>query len=92
MSKPTYKQIQDQVKKASGSTPKTCWIAHVKEMYGLKPRKAPNRLDQNKRANLCPPDKIEAIKQALITLGLIGPKRKTTKKRKATNPKHEPKT
>ena len=60
----TYKQIQGEVKRNFGFVPKTCWIAHVKEMCGLEPRKAPNRFDENERANPCPQDKIEPIKQA----------------------------
>lgn len=30
----TYKEIQQYVKLKYGFTPKTCWIAHMKEMYG----------------------------------------------------------
>jgi hypothetical protein len=36
----TYEQIQDYVRKKYGFIPKTCWIAHVKEMCGLQMRKA----------------------------------------------------
>ena len=71
MSMPTYKEIQHWVKENYGSTVKTCWIAHVKEMCGLKPRKAANRLDATKRANPCPPEKIEPIKEAFRALGVI---------------------
>jgi len=92
ISTPTYKEIQHWVKENYGFTVKTCWIAHVKEICDLNPRKAANRLDPSKRANPCPPSKIEPIKQALVVLGLIGPKLNTTKKRKATNPKHQGKT
>ena len=35
----TYKNIQEWVKMNYGFTVKTCWIAHVKEMCGLKLRK-----------------------------------------------------
>ncbi len=68
---PTYKEIQHWVKKNYGFTPKTCWGAHVKEMCGLNPRKAANRLDATKRANPCPPDKIEPIKEVFTVLGVI---------------------
>lgn len=67
----TYKQIQDWVKTNFGFTPKTCWIAHVKEICGLEPRKAPNRLNEAKRANPCPSGKVEAIKQAFKHFGMI---------------------
>ena len=67
----TYKQIQDWVKTNFGFTPKTCWIAHVKEICGLEPRKAPNRLDEAKRSNPCPSSKVEAIKQAFKHFGMI---------------------
>ena len=52
----TYAQIQEDVKARYGKSIKTCWIAHVKELNGLKPRKAPNRISSQKRAIPCPPD------------------------------------
>ncbi|HUU37581.1 MAG TPA: hypothetical protein VMW46_05185 [Candidatus Desulfaltia sp.] len=61
----TYKQIQKWVKESYGFTVKPCWIAHVKEICGLKLRKAPNRLYELKRANPCPPKKLEPIRKAL---------------------------
>ena len=50
----TYKQIQQDIKKRHGRTVKTCWIAHVKELNGLNPRKAPNRLSAARREVPCP--------------------------------------
>ncbi|MBL3518946.1 hypothetical protein H0A43_00470 [Arcobacter lanthieri] len=32
---PTYKMVQEDIKSKYNITIKTCWIAHVKEMYGL---------------------------------------------------------
>ena len=32
----TYRRIQEYVKRQYGFTPKTCWIAHVKELCGLE--------------------------------------------------------
>ena len=32
----TYAEIAECVKRQSGFTPKTCWIAHVKELNGRK--------------------------------------------------------
>ena len=62
---PTYRQVQDYVLRRYGYTVKTCWIAHVKELDGLSPRVAPNRLNPAARTNPCPPDKVEAIRAAL---------------------------
>ncbi len=60
----TYKQIQEWVREQERFkfTVHTCWIAHVKEMCGLKPRRAANRVDGRK--NPCPQDKVEPIKKA----------------------------
>jgi len=60
----TYKQIQEWVKKKYGFTPKTCWIADVKEQCGLKVRKTWNRQGKQ-RLVPCPQDKIKPIKKAL---------------------------
>lgn len=40
----TYKQIQEYVKYNYGFVPKTCWIAHMKEVCGIYVKKAPNRI------------------------------------------------
>jgi hypothetical protein len=56
----TYGQIQVYVKKNYGFQPKTCWIAHVKELCGLKVRRAWNRAS-DKRQIPCPPEKVDAI-------------------------------
>ena len=60
----TYRQIQDWVKQQYGFVPKTCWIAHVKEMSGITLRKAANRLGEQRRMP-CPQDKVEPIRAAL---------------------------
>jgi hypothetical protein len=39
----TYREIQADVKNRFGRSIKTCWIAHVKELNGLSPKRAPNR-------------------------------------------------
>jgi hypothetical protein len=67
----TYEQIQNYVKKNYGYTVKTCWIAHVKEICGLRPRIAPNRLNRTKRINPCPVNKINPIKDAFRHFGMI---------------------
>ena len=66
----TYRQIQDWVKQQYGFVPKTCWIAHVKEISGIKVNKAPNRLGEE-RLIPCPQDKVELILQALEYFKMI---------------------
>ncbi len=39
----TYKQIQDYVMGTHNRTVKTCWIAHCKELKGLRVKRAHNR-------------------------------------------------
>ena len=60
----TYRQIQEWVRDRYHWTPKTCWIAHCKELTGLPLRDAPNRRARERRQP-CPRDKREAIFQAL---------------------------
>lgn len=60
----TYKQIQEYVKRTYGYVPKTCWIAHCKELYGLESRIAYNRHSVNSRTHPCPPNKQTDIKEA----------------------------
>lgn len=67
----TYDEIRDYVKKNFGFYPKTCWIAHMKELCGLPVKIAPNRYDQNKRTNPCPLDKQASIKKAFQHFGMI---------------------
>lgn len=55
----TYKQIQDYVKKENGFVPKTCWIAHAKEISGLPVKKSHKR--KGKRQVPCPPNKLKPI-------------------------------
>lgn len=67
----SYAQIQYQVKQVDGFTPKTCWIADVKNDYGLNKRVAPNRLALSKRKHPCPAGKREAIVSALRHFDMI---------------------
>lgn len=60
----TYKEIQEYVKKKYGFTPKTCWIADVKEKCGISVRKAWNR--KGKRKHPCPKSKFQAIREAIL--------------------------
>ncbi len=59
----TYKEIQNWVREHYGWTPKTCWIAHCKELYGLERRDAPNR-HGNARKHPCPSRKQNSIGRA----------------------------
>lgn len=60
---PADLDIQEWVVKRHGFVPHPAWIAHCKELYlGAPP--AP-------RAQDCPPDKRIAIREALVSLGLI---------------------
>ena len=61
----TYSQIIEYVKNKYGYSPKTCWIADVKEQMGFILRQAPNRLDKNNRRNPCPVGKITHKKEAI---------------------------
>lgn len=67
----TYREIQKFVKRKYGYTVKTCWIADVKEMCGLNPKKAPNRLNISCRENPCPLNKIDSIKDAFKHFSMI---------------------
>ncbi len=69
---PTYKLIQEYVQEKYGFKVHTAYIAEVKRMVGLEVHKAPNAAEQGKHAyHTCPPEKVEAIKDALRHFGLI---------------------
>lgn len=67
----TYKQIQEFVKNTHGYSPKTCWIAHMKELLGLKPRIASNRYFVTSRTNTCPVKKQIDLEEAFRHLNMI---------------------
>lgn len=69
---PTYKRIQEYVEKKYGFKVHTAYIAEVKRMCGLDMHKAPNAVEERKHEyHPCPPEKVEAIKDALHHFGLI---------------------
>jgi len=69
---PTYKRIQEYVQEKYGFKVHTAYIAEVKRMVGLDMHKAPNAVEQRKHEyHPCPPEKVEAIKNALRHFGLI---------------------
>jgi hypothetical protein len=67
----TYKEVQDYVKSNYGFVPKTCWIAHMKEICGVPVKVAPNRYSVEKREKPCPPEKMTAIKNAFVYFKMI---------------------
>jgi hypothetical protein len=66
----TYSEIQNWVKQHYGWKPKTCWIAHCKELKGLPVKQATNRKG-NKRLVPCPENKKNAIEAAFRYFGMI---------------------
>lgn len=66
----TYRQIQNWVKAEYGFCPKTCWIAHCKELAGLEVQPAPNRTGKQ-RAVPCPVAKREPIMAAFRHFGMV---------------------
>ncbi len=63
--------MRQYVKVNFGYTPKACWIAHSKEIYGLSPKAADNGKDLNKREHPCPKGKQDDIKKAFQHFGMI---------------------
>ena len=66
----TYNQIQQFVKDTYNFVPKTCWIAHVKELSGIPVKRAPNRIGVS-RKNPCPGNKIESIQESFRHFGMM---------------------
>lgn len=67
----TYDEIIKYVKEAYGITVKTCWIADMKEQYGLNPNKAHNRIDDDIRTNPCPEQHKEKILEAFLYFDML---------------------
>lgn len=65
-----YGEIQRWVKLQYGFGPKTCWIAHCKEMFGLPVRAAWNRR-RAERLESCPAEKQLAIRHAFQHFGML---------------------
>lgn len=65
----TYKEIQIWVQRRCGSQPKTCWIAHCKELKGLPLRTTWNR--SGERQEPCPERKREIIFAAFRHFGMV---------------------
>lgn len=69
---PTYKHIQEYVRDKYGFKVRTSYIAEVMRVVGLDTHKAPNAVEQGKHEHHpCPPEKVDAIQDALRHFGLI---------------------
>lgn len=60
----TYKQFQEYAKFQKSYTPKTCWIAHDKELTGLPVKKSICK--KGERKHPCPKEKPQDIQEAFI--------------------------
>ncbi|ANU11952.1 RNA methyltransferase fusion protein [Planococcus antarcticus DSM 14505] len=67
----TYKDIQAFIKTENEYAAKTCWIAHVKELRGLKPRISARRISPDKRVHPCPENKQADISAAFKYFGMV---------------------
>lgn len=67
----TYKEIQNYIKVTYGYVVQTCWIADIKQQYGLITRNAHNRINLDKAAKPCPKDKVKDIIQAFKYFEMI---------------------
>jgi hypothetical protein len=67
----TYAEIQKFVQRRHGFIPKTGWIVHVKEVHGVSTLRGANRARRDREIEPCPPEKREAIEEALRHFGVI---------------------
>jgi hypothetical protein len=67
----TYKQIQEDIRAQQNRGVKNCWIAHVKELNGLAPPRAPNRQVASRRVHPCPDEVRPIIEESMRRLGLL---------------------
>jgi hypothetical protein len=67
----TYKEIQADVRRNHSRNVKTCWIAHVKELNGLRPRPATNRFSSGQRKHPCPNWARPLIEDSMRRFGTI---------------------
>lgn len=71
-SKAAYEEIKDYVLEHTGLKVSSLYIAQVKEKYGIKERENYNLpKSENSRQPKCPPEKEEAIKEALEHFQMI---------------------
>ena len=67
----TYREIQRYVKDQHNIIAQTCWIAHMKEKYGLPRREAQNRISEYSRVKPCPSEYEIFIEEAFRYFGMI---------------------
>ena len=68
----TYEQIKAYVQEHSGLKVSSLYIAQVKQKYGIIERENYNKSkSENSRQPQCPPEKEEAIVEALKHFGMI---------------------
>ncbi|HXJ83030.1 MAG TPA: hypothetical protein VMS64_30625 [Candidatus Methylomirabilis sp.] len=63
-------EIQKYVQRRHGFIPKTGWIAHVKGVHGIATLRGANRARRGRDIEPCPPEKREAIEEALRHFGV----------------------
>jgi len=66
----TYKEIQVFVQEKHGYKPKSCWIAHAKEVYNVPVKRSSNR-KSDVRLWPCPKKKLETLKEAFEHFDMI---------------------
>lgn len=66
----TYAELQRGVKEQKGFVPKSCWIAHCKDLNGLNPKVSHRRRGEG-RLVPCPAVKRPAIEAAFRHFGLL---------------------
>jgi hypothetical protein len=64
-------EIQKFVQRRHGFIPKTGWIAHVKDVHNIPTLREAKRARRDRAIEPCPPEKREAIEEALRHFGLI---------------------
>jgi hypothetical protein len=67
----TDAEIQKFVQHNHGFIPKMGWIAHVKEVHGIPTLRGANRARRDRDIEPCPPEKREAIEEALRHFGMM---------------------
>ncbi len=67
----TDAEIQKFVQQHHGFIPKPGWIAHVKEIRGISTLRGAKRARRDRAVEPCPPEKREAIEEALRHFGVM---------------------
>jgi hypothetical protein len=67
----TDAEIQEFVQQHHGFIPKPGWIAHVKEVHAIPTLRGAKRARRDRAVEPCPPEKREAIEEALRHFGVM---------------------